>query len=87
MIRKKTGLVVDPYFSGSKVRWLLENVSGYFFWGSELQKNPLHQQKKKFQRIRGHEVQNYEFLRKINGTRSYTTQYMAEETGESSGYV
>lgn len=28
VIKKKTGLVVDPYFSGSKVRWLLENVPG-----------------------------------------------------------
>lgn len=28
MIREKTGLVIDPYFSASKVRWLLENVSG-----------------------------------------------------------
>lgn len=27
-IKKKTGLVVDPYFSGSKVRWLLDNVKG-----------------------------------------------------------
>lgn len=27
-IQKKTGLVVDPYFSGSKIRWLLQNVSG-----------------------------------------------------------
>lgn len=27
-IKKKTGLVVDPYFSASKVRWLLDNVSG-----------------------------------------------------------
>lgn len=25
-IYKKTGLVVDPYFSGSKIRWLLNNV-------------------------------------------------------------
>ena len=25
---KKTGLVLDPYFSGTKVRWLLENVEG-----------------------------------------------------------
>lgn len=25
-IRKKTGLVIDPYFSGSKIRWLLKNV-------------------------------------------------------------
>ena len=24
----KTGLVLDPYFSGTKVRWLLENVEG-----------------------------------------------------------
>ena len=24
-IRKTTGLVVDPYFSGSKIRWLIEN--------------------------------------------------------------
>ena len=27
-IRQKTGLVLDPYFSGTKVRWLLENVPG-----------------------------------------------------------
>ena len=26
--RDKTGLVTDPYFSGTKVRWMLENVSG-----------------------------------------------------------
>ncbi len=25
-IRYKTGLVIDPYFSGTKIRWLLENV-------------------------------------------------------------
>jgi len=28
MIREKTGLVIDPYFSGTKVAWILENVSG-----------------------------------------------------------
>jgi len=28
MIQKKTGLVIDPYFSGSKIRWILKNVSG-----------------------------------------------------------
>ena len=27
-IREKTGLVIDPYFSGTKVRWILENVPG-----------------------------------------------------------
>lgn len=27
-IRKKTGLVIDPYFSGSKIRWMLKNISG-----------------------------------------------------------
>ena len=27
-IQKKTGLVIDAYFSGSKVRWILDNVSG-----------------------------------------------------------
>ena len=27
-IRKKTGLVIDAYFSGTKLRWLLENVPG-----------------------------------------------------------
>ncbi len=26
-LRKKTGLVLDPYFSATKVRWLLENVN------------------------------------------------------------
>jgi glycerol kinase len=28
LVRGRTGLVVDPYFSGTKVRWLLENVRG-----------------------------------------------------------
>ncbi|MBC7371715.1 MAG: glycerol kinase GlpK [Bdellovibrionaceae bacterium] len=28
MIQKKTGLVVDPYFSGSKIQWILKNVPG-----------------------------------------------------------
>ncbi len=28
IIREKTGLVPDAYFSGSKIRWLLDNVSG-----------------------------------------------------------
>jgi glycerol kinase len=27
-VRERTGLVVDPYFSGTKLRWLLKNVSG-----------------------------------------------------------
>ena len=27
-IREKTGLVIDPYFSGTKIHWLLENVPG-----------------------------------------------------------
>lgn len=27
-IREKTGLVVDPYFSGTKIAWLLDNVDG-----------------------------------------------------------
>ena len=26
--RAKTGLIIDPYFSGTKIRWLLENVPG-----------------------------------------------------------
>jgi glycerol kinase len=28
VIRRKTGLVVDPYFSASKIRWLLDHVPG-----------------------------------------------------------
>lgn len=28
MIREKTGLVPDAYFSGSKIKWLLDNVPG-----------------------------------------------------------
>lgn len=28
VIKRKTGLVVDAYFSGSKIKWLLDNVSG-----------------------------------------------------------
>ncbi len=27
-IRKKTGLIIDPYFSASKLRWLMKNVKG-----------------------------------------------------------
>ena len=27
-IQRRTGLVTDPYFSGSKVRWILQNVKG-----------------------------------------------------------
>ncbi len=29
-IRKNTGLVVDPYFSGTKLKWILENVDGAY---------------------------------------------------------
>ncbi|MDV7402462.1 FGGY family carbohydrate kinase, partial [Arthrospira platensis SPKY1] len=28
MIAGKTGLLIDPYFSASKIRWILENVEG-----------------------------------------------------------
>ena len=28
LIRKKTGLVIDAYFSGSKLRWILDHVKG-----------------------------------------------------------
>lgn len=28
MIQKKTGLVIDSYFSGTKVKWILDNVEG-----------------------------------------------------------
>ena len=27
-VRRKTGLVIDPYFSGTKVKWLLDHVDG-----------------------------------------------------------
>ena len=27
LINKKTGLLVDPYFSGTKIKWIIENVS------------------------------------------------------------
>lgn len=26
--RKKTGLLIDPYFSATKIKWMLENISG-----------------------------------------------------------
>ncbi|MDX1585801.1 MAG: glycerol kinase GlpK [Balneolaceae bacterium] len=26
--RKKTGLVLDPYFSGTKIKWILDNING-----------------------------------------------------------
>ena len=28
LVRERTGLVLDPYFSGTKVRWLLDHVPG-----------------------------------------------------------
>ncbi|MFP4365936.1 MAG: glycerol kinase GlpK [Bacteroidales bacterium] len=28
MIREKTGLVIDSYFSGTKIKWILDNVDG-----------------------------------------------------------
>ncbi|HEX9982639.1 MAG TPA: glycerol kinase GlpK [Thermoanaerobaculia bacterium] len=28
LVRERTGLVLDPYFSGTKLRWLLEHVDG-----------------------------------------------------------
>ncbi len=28
MVRDKTGLLIDPYFSGTKIKWILDNVSG-----------------------------------------------------------
>jgi glycerol kinase len=28
LIRSKTGLIIDPYFSATKIRWILENVDG-----------------------------------------------------------
>ena len=27
-IRRKTGLIIDPYFSGTKIKWLLDNMPG-----------------------------------------------------------
>jgi glycerol kinase len=28
LIKEKTGLVLDPYFSGTKIKWLLDNIPG-----------------------------------------------------------
>ncbi|QWB95974.1 glycerol kinase GlpK [Mycoplasmatota bacterium] len=28
LIREKTGLVIDPYFSGTKIKWILDHVKG-----------------------------------------------------------
>lgn len=28
LINSKTGLLIDPYFSGTKIRWILENIEG-----------------------------------------------------------
>ncbi|MHC1748972.1 MAG: glycerol kinase GlpK [Cellulosilyticaceae bacterium] len=28
MIKEKTGLLIDPYFSGTKLKWILDNVEG-----------------------------------------------------------
>ncbi|TNK87725.1 glycerol kinase, partial [Mycoplasmopsis pullorum] len=26
LVREKTGLIINPYFSGTKIRWILKNV-------------------------------------------------------------
>ena len=28
VFRKKTGLIIDAYFSGTKVKWILDHVEG-----------------------------------------------------------
>lgn len=28
LIKEKTGLIINPYFSGTKIKWIMENVSG-----------------------------------------------------------
>jgi len=28
LIKRKTGLLIDPYFSGTKIKWILDNVAG-----------------------------------------------------------
>lgn len=28
MVREKTGLLIDAYFYGTKVKWILDNVEG-----------------------------------------------------------
>ena len=28
LFKKKTGLILDPYFSGTKIQWILDNVEG-----------------------------------------------------------
>jgi len=28
LVRERTGLIIDPYFSGTKIEWLLQNVDG-----------------------------------------------------------
>src|SRR5699024_2175964 len=28
LVREKTGLLIDPYFSGTKVKWILDRVEG-----------------------------------------------------------
>ena len=28
MISAKTGLLLDPYFSGTKIAWILDNIEG-----------------------------------------------------------
>ncbi len=30
LIREKTGLVIDPYFSGTKIKWILDHVPGSY---------------------------------------------------------
>lgn len=35
LVRERTGLTLDPYFSGPKVRWILDNVKGARKWAQQ----------------------------------------------------
>ena len=36
MVKEKTGLVMDPYFSATKIRWILDNVDGVRAFTSQI---------------------------------------------------
>lgn len=67
MISKKTGLVLDPYFSASKIRWILKNVNG------------ANQKAKQGQLICGN-VDSYLLFRLTDGKSFYTDVSNASRT-------
>ena len=66
-IRQKTGLIIDAYFSGTKIRWILENVPGA---------SPCHRR----EQCQPHHAIQYQYApmgQRITGTTEHSSLYDA----------